>query len=388
MNNSKKRILFISPFFFPEPISTGKFNTNLAEELVKKGHKVKVLCFHPFYPSWKIEKTNKELENIEIIRGGKNIKFSNKAFLRRLQLEFSFMLFVIIRFRKTIRNVDVIVPVFPPSLAYFMISVFLPKKLIKVGMIHDLQEIYSKNKKGYLHKILRYFIHFTEKRCFNSCDKLVFLSNEMKEEAKKMYQLKNNLVVQYPFFSMSEEVTNDLSHIFEESKINIVYSGSLGEKQNPKELYNFFDFASRKLENTSFFFFSTGDVFTNLKSKNKNNSIKFHDLVPKKNLKELYNKSSVQIIPQLPNTSKGSLPSKLPNLINTGCKTLLITDKNSEIEYLFKKYNLGKVVLNWNFNEILDALQTLLDNDIDKKEQFITSKKLFTLDSMISKILN
>jgi len=52
-----KNILLISPFFFPEPISTGKFNTNFVTALTAQGHKVTVLCFHPFYPDWKAKKS-------------------------------------------------------------------------------------------------------------------------------------------------------------------------------------------------------------------------------------------------------------------------------------------------------------------------------------------
>ena len=40
--NKSKNILVISPFFYPEPIGTGKFNTSIVEELNKKGHKVTI----------------------------------------------------------------------------------------------------------------------------------------------------------------------------------------------------------------------------------------------------------------------------------------------------------------------------------------------------------
>ena len=88
--NVKKNILIISPFFFPEPISTGKFNTDFAIALQKKGHQVTMLCYHPFYPDWKIKQSNSKLKGIEIIRGGSNLIFSNKTTVRRLVLEFSF----------------------------------------------------------------------------------------------------------------------------------------------------------------------------------------------------------------------------------------------------------------------------------------------------------
>ena len=72
----------------------------------------------------------------------------------------------------------------------------------------------------------------------------------------------------------------------------------------------------------------------------------------KENLEELYSKSSVQIIPQKENTSKGSLPSKFPNLLASGCKVLVITDPESEIEELFINNNLDLVVTNWEYRFI------------------------------------
>ena len=386
---SKKNILIISPFFFPEPISTGKFNTDLAVELSDKGHNVTVLCFHPFYPSWIISKSNKQLKNITIIRGGGKLKFSKKTIFRRLVLEFGFAFFVLRKLKRHKKNIDLIIPVFPPSFAFYAIIPFIKGKIKKVGMVHDLQEIYSSNKKGLINKIVKFGINKIEKKCFNSCDKLIFLSNEMKETALELYELnKSKLETQYPFHTIKKVITNNLNKILKKEDVNIVYSGALGEKQNPIELYNFFEYASDKIDNVVFHFFSQGVIFNDLKKQNTNPKIKFHNLVLRENLEELYSRCDLQIIPQLPNTSKGSLPSKLPNLLASGCKVLVITDKESELELLFKAKNIEGVINSWNFNVILKTIQDiLLKEDYTGSQQEI-AKGLFTIDKMIAKILN
>ena len=387
--NSKKNILIISPFFFPEPISTGKFNSDLAVALSDGGHNVTILCFHPIYPDWKVSKSSEKLKNITIVRGGSNLKFSKKTILRRLVLEVGFAFFVLKNLRRYNKKIDLVIPVFPPSFAFYTILPFLSKTSKKVGMIHDLQEIYSSNKKGEINRIVKFVIHKIEKRCFNSCDKLILLSNEMKETALNLYGLDNRkLEIQYPFHTIKNEITNNLSEILKADDINIVYSGALGEKQNPIELYNFFKFASKKIDNVVFHFFSQGSVFDDLKKENKNSQIKFHNLVLRENLEELYSRCDLQIIPQLPNTSKGSLPSKLPNLLASGCKTLIITDKESEIELLFNLQNIGTVINSWNFTIILKTIQSILSKDIDVVFQKEIAKELFTIDKTINKILN
>ena len=119
---------------------------------------------------------------------------------------------------------------------------------------------------------------------------------------------------------------------------------------------------------------------------NSNNKILFHNLVSKENLEELYSKSCVQIVPQKENTSKGSLPSKLPNLLASGCKVLVITDPKSEIENLFFAENLDLVVNSWNIDLLVRNLHNLINKDIDKQHQKKIAKNIFTIDKMILKI--
>jgi len=387
---TKKNILIISPFFYPEPISTGKFNTDMALALRNAGCQVTVLCFHPFYPKWKIEKSTKGLDGITIVRGGGSLKFSNKTIFRRVVLEIGFAFFVFRKIFKLQKTIDIVIPVFPPSLMFYVILPFLKTKIKKIGMVHDLQEIYATEKKGVINKMVQFFIHNIEKKVYKSCDKLIFLSKEMKDTAQKYYQLsENKLKVQYPFVTIdTQKISNQLNGVLDEKHQHIVYSGALGEKQNPKGLLELFQFLSTELDDVQFHFFSQGLQFHDLKKKNKNKSIHFHDLVPKGAIAELYQKSSIQIIPQLTGTSKGSLPSKLPNLLASNCHILCITDKKSEIDELFKKYNLKTVVTEWNNQLILEKITQLLNSDNEGFEnQQKISSKLFSIHSMINAIL-
>lgn len=385
---NKKNILILSPFFYPEPISTGKFNANFVEGLVAEGHTVTVLCFHPFYPYWKAKKSNAQLKGVKIVRGGKRLVYTNNIIFRRIILEFSFAFFILRNLGEHQKGKDLVIPVFPPSFAFYLILPFLNKKIRKVGMVHDLQEVYSENKSGFLNKLLRFFIHKVEKKCYINCNKLLFLSNEMKNEAKKLYNLaEEKLEVQYPFITIKGKITNDLESHFNTNKINIVYSGALGEKQNPSALFDFFSYASQKIDNTVFHFFSEGETLRELARLNKNKSIIFHSLVEIDNLEELYSKSDVQVIPQKENTSKGSLPSKLPNILVSGCKVLLITDANSEIEKFFMSNNLDTVVTSWDRDVLTEKLSLLIHKEIDAEQQKLVAKKNFTIDEMILKIL-
>ena len=391
MNVFRKNILIISPFFFPEPISTGKFNTDLAIALRDKGHHVKILCFHPFYPNWKTKKSNEKLEDITIIRGGKRNQYSSKTFVRRIVLEFSFAFFVFRKIFKYQKEIDIVIPVFPPSFAFYCILPFFKKEIKKVGMVHDLQEVYSQERTGFLYNIIKKIIHRIEKKIYQSCDMLIFLSKEMKETAQKMYQLAEaNLAIQFPFVTINPNqntITNSLEKMLPSSRKHVVYSGALGEKQNPKELYKLFNECSKRMPQIHFHFFSQGNNFEELKAQNTNIKIKFHNLVLTEQIEELYQRSFIQIIPQLPGTSKGSLPSKLPNLLASKCNILCITDLGSDIDTLFKKHKLKKVINHWDLELFLKSIEDFLKEKGDNYKHFEISESLFNKNSMINAIL-
>lgn len=388
--NSSQKILVISPFFFPEPISTGKFNTEMVLKLKEEGHHVTVLCSHPFYPDWKTQYSSEQLEGIKIIRGGKRIKYSKKILLRRLVLEIWYAIFVLKNIKKVHKKTDIIIPVFPPSLAFYLGTFFLNKKTKKIGIIHDLQIIYSQQKKGFLNTLISSLIKSVENQCFKKCHTLIFLSEEMKNVALKIYKLdKLKCQVQFPFTTIKENVfTDNLKEILPKNQYNIVYSGALGEKQNPYELYHVFERITQNIPNSHCYFFSQGPIFEELEKRNNSPKIQFYPLVNQEDVQELYARSSIQIVPQLPNTSKGSLPSKLPNILASGTKVLVITDENSELEKMFIENDLQKIVTSWDQKIIISSIKELLEEVIDVDKQKEIASQLFNINGLISKIVS
>jgi len=387
--NKLKKIVLISPFFYPEPISTGKFNTDFALKLQQEGHQVTVLCSHPFYPEWKTRYSSEKLDGINIIRGGQKIKYSKKTSLRRVVLEIWYAFFILRNIKKHQNKIDIIIPVFPPSLAFYCASFFIKKEIKKIGIIHDLQIIYSSQKKGFLNKMITFFIKRVEKSCFKNCDTLIFLSEEMKNVALNIYKIsKSKCQVQFPFTTIIDKPLSDnLKNILPNNQHNIVYSGALGEKQNPNELLDVYDYISKNISNTICYFFSQGPIFEELNKVNSNKMIQFHPLVRKEDVQELYARSSIQIVPQSPNTSKGSLPSKLPNILASGTKILVITDKNSELEKLFNDFNLHKVLTTWDKKIITSTIKELLEKEYDFNRHKKIAQKLFNINSLIEKIV-
>lgn len=364
--------LILSPFFYPEPISTGKYNTFLAEGLVARGETVDVFCSHPLYPQWHPEISNEPLAGTHIHRGGAWMLYPRSAMIRRLLLEGWFSLFVVWRYLLLRKRPIRLVPIFPPSLFFLALTTLFPRTIRAIGIVHDLQGVYAKNSRGLLGRVVQRSIHFVESRCFSRCDRLVFLSKSMAERAIQEYNLeRTKCAVSYPFVALpshESSVGTNLLTVLPPNKLHLVYSGALGDKQNPNALYEFLAAAAKQNNEIQSHIFSAGPIFDRLRNLHATKDpglVQFHDLVDGIDVPELYFRSTIQVIPQALGTAEGSLPSKLPNLLAAGVPVMAICEPCSELGLLVKEADAGGVSQSWDidaclhiFGELLSSIKT------------------------------
>lgn len=355
-----KKVLIVSPFFFPELISTGKYNTDLAIQLINQNLEVEVLCSHPLYPDWKPEHSSQTLEGVHIKRGGSWLRYPKNPMLRRVVLESWFLFFTLLNIRK-LRSSDAIVAVLPPSC--FVLATFVVSSSVKIiGIVHDLQSVHLNVEGSKLKKLLLGLIKFVERASFKRCNRLVYLSEEMKKEATFEYDLEEiKSYIAYPFITLDDFTCKGrLDKYFNSNDFNVVYSGALGEKQNPQGIYHIANQLVKLNANVRFIFFSRGPDYEKLKKLNSSEKIIFNDLVEPESLGELLSRSDIQIVPQATGTSKGSLPSKVPNILSSGSMIYAITDENSELQQLLSKQQ-GCVVSNsWDTKKNVDLLSSVI----------------------------
>lgn len=387
------KILIISPFYYPEPISTGKYNSYLASELAKNNYKVDVLCSHPLYPKWVVEPTESQLPGTHAYRGGRYLKYPKHPLLRRAVLELWFFFYTFYFLLRKGRQYDLIIPVFPPSIFMLCVPLLKGKHTKIIGIVHDLQGVYAGNKPGVVTTLIQKLISSVEKAAFRSCDKLVFLSESMKQLCVHTYKLNSeNSTVFYPFITIDEFLDKnklkDIIKVPQEKPINtIVYSGALGEKQAPYKLVDLMLKAKATDPNIEPYIFSQGPIFETLKNDDKNKAIHFLSLVPENDLPELLLRSGIQILPQESGTSDGSLPSKLPNLLASGCKIFCITDEGSELVSLLSQQPRCKVNTHWDTDVLAKELCSLL-NDQQPGTTPNTLLDKFKLNKLVDFILS
>jgi colanic acid biosynthesis glycosyl transferase WcaI len=358
----KRTVLLFSPFFFPENISTGRYNSHLALALKRAGNDVVAVCSYPFYPEWEVKTDDTgELEGIECLRGGSRVSYPNSQVIRRLVLEFWYFFFA----RKAIRSLndrqfDLVIDIYPPNL--FSLDLSRKRKLGApiVGIVHDLQGVMSQTKSSFLRRIVGKLVRPIEKKSLQRCDRLMFLSNAMMQYALDNYGLdRKKCDVAYPFQSISEGEGGKIPPALLAHKKSLVYSGALGEKQAPDELLQLMDLFARRHEDYGVMVFSNGPIFDSLRAQYATSDcpVEFHDLVPDDELEGMLRSSTVQIIPQKLSVSHGAFPSKLPNLIASGTPVFAITDKGSEVDHILYRYSLGKTSHDWNEATTIRALE-------------------------------
>lgn len=396
----KSRKLWVfSPFFHPEMISTGKYNSVLVQALAERGVAIEVVTSHPFYPAWRPTRFYGEFDGISVHRGGAWVRYPRSILLRRLVLEVWFSFHAI--YRAWVGREDLItaVGVFPPSLFFAFLRLLLPTSAKRIGIVHDLQGILGLSGSGFGKRLLYQVVREVEKSAFRSCDKLIFLSHSMAKAAVEEYGLDTTKVsVHYPFVTVSGSgrVQANLADLLPQDARHVVYSGALGKKQNSFRLYEFFRDCAPGLPDVHFHFFSGGPMFQELKRAHNAapvERIHFHGLVNDTDLEELYARSTLQLIPQSEGSSSACLPSKLPNILATGCAVLAICERDSELAQILAQTETGIVADSWEPKVLSIKLREALNMaKLRSHEQRRAQVKnllsnAFSLDALVGTVL-
>lgn len=394
-----KNFLFLSPFFYPEEISTGKYNSLLVQKLLEQKHRVDVVALHPFYPKWVVEKSSETFHEARLFRYGENLKFPKNQLLRRLFLELMFLYYVRKHLRNSPKSYDTVVVVFPPVM-FYAFSGWLKRYPSTIGIIHDVQGIMAKTETSFIRKVSAFIIERAEKKAYNGCGKIICLSKSMLDVIVNRYGIEaSKCVAYYPFITGSAkpaiEINVNLLELFDPGFIHIVYSGALGEKQQPHQLLNFFQVLTGKANGIKCHFFSRGPLFDEINKISQgldNRNIMFHDLVTEHDLPELYARSTIQIVPQAPGTGAGAFPSKLPNLLAHGTPIFAICDPDSELDHVLGSLDTSKVCHSWNLDDLctqmlhfIRAVQGVSRKEILQQNR-ISVLKQFDVNSLVEEI--
>jgi putative colanic acid biosynthesis glycosyltransferase WcaI len=394
-----RSILLLSPFFFPEQISTGRYNTWLARRLLQHGVRVSVVASYPLYPNWRPTVTDGEMVPATIHRGGLWLRYPQSTFGRRLVLEAWFGLYALKWAGRLRQKVDTVVAVLPPGFYVQALRRVLPKNVHLIGIVHDLQGILATARQGLFRRVVAWVVGMVERKALDACDELICLSRSIQQVIVEDYGIaKRKCHVHYPFPTLprSSGGGDGLSSWFPNGYQHIVYAGALGEKQLPHELFEFFVGLCRKRDDVMCHIFSAGPEFERLRALDPKvgiNRVFLRGLVSDENLPAVYAHTTVHVILQAPGTRMGAFPSKLPNLIASGTPVFAICDSSSELAEMLKETGLGIAIDNADVDtrvrHMEEFLKEIADSPRDELRRrgrgYVDSR--FNADTLISTIL-
>lgn len=310
-------------------------------------------------------KTDRVISGIEVVRGGGWVSYPKCPVLRRLVLEFWFACFMAYELPRRKNSTDAVVAIFPPVLFLPVAKLLLRKDVPCIGIVHDLQSVFVEKSALPLRKIFGGIVGWMEGAALKACHRVIFLSHSMAAKAIEQYGLDpRKCSVHLPFVTpySGESDGNALADQFPPGFKHVVYSGALGEKQNPDALIQCLVAITEAREDLVCYCLSRGPIFDELKAKYGHRPrLMFYDLVEERDLPELMERSDLQIVPQLFGTSEAAIPSKLPNLIAAGVPVLAICDESSEVGKIVMDSQAGTAVHSWATDAVASAATELLD---------------------------
>ena len=362
-------VFLITQYFHPEIGAAASRWGDYVNLLIKKGHKVTVLCQMPNYPhgiifeGYKNQWVKKEKlsNNLAIIRCGVWAN-NRRSTIKILGNYFSFVVVGFINSLK-INNYDLIIISSPP-LFVGLIGIFI-KKIKNCTILLDLRDIWPESvlalgglKSSWLLTMGRWL----EKKLYRIVDGYIFpvpgfinyFKESFPEELKKpMFNLMNGVDKQF--------LENSI-YIKEDDFFTVLYSGNMGIAQGLEVLI---DCAEKLIDYPiKFRFIGNGvkkqELIELAKIKNLKN-VSFHNSMNRTEIIQQIKRSSVCIVPLIDKKLFSvAIPSKIFEIM--ACSKPIILGVKGEAEKIIKKSDSGIIVDPENLNQYKKAILSYYNN--------------------------
>lgn len=386
---NKKDILFLCQFFYPEYVSSATLPYDTAVALSKAGFSVGVMCGYP-KEYCNLEKVPlKEIhEGIEI-RRLKYIQLKRSRFLSRIINYFSFTLSVALRFRYLKGYKSIIVYSNPPVLPYIaaLANKFYGTKMVFVSYDVYPEIAYVTNSISE-RSIINYIMKFINKIVFKYVNKVVAISNEMKDYLlEHRLLLKEHRVEVIPNWYEEKEITDMPksyeNKLFEDIKPKenfiVSYFGNMGICQDLETILG----AIRELKNDDsikFIFAGHGNKMGILKSKIKEENLKnvtVFDFLHGEDFQYALNISDCFLVSLINGLTGLAVPSKTYSYMMAGKPIIAIMGRNTDISRDLIENNAGYVIEVGQVSELINVINDLKDNSEKRYKMGENCRKIF-----------
>ncbi|WP_414044474.1 glycosyltransferase family 4 protein [Macrococcus sp. EM39E] len=370
-----RKILILCQYFYPEYVSSATLPSQLAEDLVKAGHKVDVFCGMPKeYSKEKNISKAEEYRGINIRRLNYT-EFNNKSKIGRIINFFSLFVSFGLSMPKMLKYNHIIVYSNPPILPLipdiihritkkkysFVVYDIAPDNAIKTG---------ATKPGSIIDKLMKYI----NKHVYKNATNVIVLGNEMKD-----YLIKNNIsnnpekITVIPNWydeqkiEHNEIVNEEFKILRDHYKKIVLYSGNMGQLQDMKTIM---DYLLLNKDNQEVLTILSGhgkkqnEVKLFIEENNISN-VKVFDFLTGTDYSDVLVMADICLV-SLVEEGKGlGVPSKIYGYLAAQKPLIAILDKNADIVKQIIEYDAGIHVKNKDAQKLYQYV-----NDVSKEALF------------------
>ena len=370
----KYDVLILCRFFKPDKITAANLAYETAEDLVKNGLRVKVVCGRTKENNNNEKAPKKETINEIEIRRLNYLQLPKSSKIGRIISYFAFILAIIFNWRLLLQTKCVVVYSDPPIMPFIAT---LNKKLFKVDFIFVSYDIFPDipiatkhiSEKSIVCKVMKKNNDFMDK----NVNKIVALSNDMKDYILRSRKyISEDKIVVIPNWSnlnnieFSKKIQNDaIKELRAQFEIIILYSGNMGIAQDMNTILDVAKYMKNN-EDVLFVFAGNGQKVNQIKAEIQTlSNVRFYDYLIGQDYIDMLRIADVHVISLVEGIAGMAVPSKTYSYMSIGRPLIAILPEETDIAQDIKDYKLGCVLNSNDVDKFVNYINYLLK---DKNE--------------------
>lgn len=361
----KKSVLIISLNYFPEVIGIGKYNTELAQGLVKHKLNPVIITTFPHYPEF-TEKKNyfykKEIINQITVYRCPCFLFKKNSNIRRIFTYMTFSLAIIpILILLRISGCRKVISISPTILTAIPIRLIFYKNCTRHLHVQDFEidAAIGLNMLTIGVEIIRKF-ELLMLQCFNSFSSI---SDSMKSKLIEKVPSARPVVIRNWASYLFDKNIGINTHEIDLPEKFVLYSGNLGKKQGLELIVK----AAEQLPDHNFVICGGGShkhELLDLVASKQLINIRFLPLQPEEKFYDLLTKATIHLVLSRSGLSASVFPSKLTNIMATQGAAIVSGDLDSDLQYISKKYRCFEFIETDDTDALVNKIEDLSNDRI------------------------
>jgi colanic acid biosynthesis glycosyl transferase WcaI len=369
----KKRILYISPYFWPEDIGSAPYCTDLCTWLRESGHEPRVIAFRPHYPSagqfaaWQDGSRDRERHGDVEIRRIRTRGRGSGGFRDRLMSDLAFLGGLLRHsIEPKLAPADVIVAYVPSCLSLFGAAVLSWRLGASVvGVVHDIESGLAAAlgiaRTGLLYRLMR----LVERAAFACASRMIVLTDGMAAELRDIgYQGPMTVLPIWSPDFPEEDLPPAAAPV-------LCYSGNFGKKQNLEQILPLIGMLNERRADVRVLLRGDGSERPRIERRVAEMGVtntSFLPLAPAEHLCASLQAAHLHLVPQARNVANYALPSKLFTIMAAGRPFVCVAEPESPLDLLARRSGAGLCVYPNDDEALFAAVSTLLGDRESMRE--------------------